>query len=61
MKKVASSNLAAGMLSGNFSEKLKDFVMHDKVYPFHSIKGNTTILETFSFVSASNGQTIRSS
>ena len=34
MKKVASNQLAAGMLSSNFSEKVKEFIASDQAFTF---------------------------
>ena len=48
MKKVSGTSLTAGMLSGNFKEKVKEFIATDQAYTFmNSIKGTPAYWKKF--------------
>ena len=48
MKKVCSGNLTAGLLSQNFSESVKSFIVKDEAYHFMStIKGTPAYWKKF--------------
>ena len=50
MIKVTSSQLAAGMLSSNFNEKLKEFITSNQAFTFmNSIKGTPAYWKKFFF------------
>ena len=50
MKKVCTNQLAAGMLSSNFSDTVKSFIAKDEGFNFmNSIKGTTAYWKRFLF------------
>ena len=50
MRKVASNQLTAGILSSNFNENVKEFIANDQVFTFmNCIKGTPACWKKFLF------------